>query len=684
MKFNDYLKNFVVLFIFLAVLPLNIFAKQKQPNAQVLFINQVRGDECCDKGNLENLTRQINKFIESEIPAYFAIRYDVLKNPEYLSYLKLITQQYPDIIKLGLLLEITPDLAKDSQVQYRGSAEKWYEAQNIFSIGYSLENNKKIMDTIFEKFHENFGYYPQLTSAWMIETQTLNYIHDKYKVKIHQITREQWQTDSYTLYGGPPHYPFPTSSNWVIIPDYDRINPPLIVRQTIIDPLLNYGDNTNAFTSQPNDYIRDKKRFDYFKNLIDQAINQPNTGFALLGLENSMDKEFNDEYLKQIDYVKKLITDRLVTIFTIGDLVSFWSKQKVTIYQGKDLVKNTDNMVYWITTPQYRARLRVNKNDVVLTDLRIFNKDFIDPYTNSIAKKQGFWIVPYLIDGSHGYLPKESKKQLVDNVVFDVKNDDNLNIGSIKLPKRLNNDLIISNKSDSIKVKYQNNTANTLISFNAQDIVINCPACKEVEYNDHNPQSHPIKYEKRFDGFVLKWFLENRVSQSLIYKCQTKECKISITSRPDLLTDERIKQYPYFFPEPVDRDIDINQTIIYPHNQYAIAGRNPVRIIVIPVDVYNIPLKINEPIEIITKEKINYNQVSHGLIQYIDIVSDKPIALNPKIKIKGKEVRKINVFFAPDCKKQVKYCLENPLKLWWYINSFIGDKYRRYILGEKQ
>ena len=664
----------------------HIYAEENKLSSHIMFINQVRGQECCDKGSLDILKNQINKFIETNIAAYFTLRYDVLKNEEYLNYIKTISSNNLNTIKLGLLLEITPEYARDSGIVYHGAKNKWYEAQNIYSIGYTLDENKKMIDTIFGKFYQEFGYYPELTSSWMIETQTLNYIHEKYKVKIHQLTREQWQTDSYTLYGGPPHYPYPASSNWALVPDYDRANAPLIVRQTVEDPVENYGDITNAFTSQPNDYMRDKKTFDYFILLINQAIHQPQKGFALLGLENSMSIEFNDEYLRQIDYIAGLVNEGQVIVPKNDDIIKYWSNQKISVYRGRDLTSKTNDSAYWITTPQYRARLRLHNDNLSLTDFRVFNKNFIDPYTSYPAKKQGFWVAPYMIDGSHGYLPIEKKTPLIEDIVFDVKNDSNLDITSIKLPSlREKSGLKIVYGPDKVSLKYQNvnkDLVNT--TFYLNEITVNCPACKEVNYNNHNPKSHPIIYEKRNNGFLLKWIVDNKISHELSFLCNKDECKFLTRSNPAMITDIRIKQYPYLFPEPIDREVSVKNTDILIHNKYAVAGRNPIRIVVIPRDIYNIPIKISEPVNIDSQEQLDLTNSSEGLFYYIDMKESKAKALDITVKIGKIKLKKVKVYFSDDCKKEIKKCLVRPINLLWYINSFFCDKYMKIFLGEKQ
>ncbi|MFA5771076.1 MAG: hypothetical protein WC894_06335, partial [Patescibacteria group bacterium] len=252
----------LTLFLFLFLFKTSIYAKEP---AHVLIINQTRGEECCSKGSLDKLKMQVDAHIFKKIPAYFTIRFDALVNKNYVNYLNAMTIKYPELIRLGLLIEITPQLVKNIDINHNINAENWFEAQNAFTIGYSKDDSIKIVDYLFSLFFEKFGYYPSITSSWMIDTNTLNYIHKEYGVKIQQITREQYGTDSYTLYGGPPHYPYPASGNWLFIPDYENDDPVLIVRQTVTDPLLNYGDNTNTFTSQPNDYMKNKKTFDYFK-----------------------------------------------------------------------------------------------------------------------------------------------------------------------------------------------------------------------------------------------------------------------------------------------------------------------------------------------------------------------------------------------------------------------------------
>jgi len=191
----------------------------------ILIINQVRGNECCDEGNENALVQQIDSIKRNNLKGNFALRYDVLSNPAYTKILKNLKGEQVDDgeqFELGAFLEITPKLAQDASVLYKGDSDNWYKAQNVYTVGYEFEDRKKIIDKYMENFLLVFGYYPKFSTAWIMDTNSVNYMNEKYGIYVHQITREQWGTDSYTLIGGPPHYPYPPSSDWLFVPDFGQ------------------------------------------------------------------------------------------------------------------------------------------------------------------------------------------------------------------------------------------------------------------------------------------------------------------------------------------------------------------------------------------------------------------------------------------------------------------------------
>jgi len=413
------MKIFLAFFLFLVICN-PVVAGEK---SQVLFINQVRGEECCAEGSLKNLENQINAFKKARIPAYFAFRYDALIDDRYMNGFQKMRTGNESYINAALLIEITPKLAKDAGVVYRGSSNRWFEAQNVYTIGYKKDDRQKIIDKLFFTFKKNFGVYPQITSSWIIDTDSLNYIRKKFGTIAHQITREQWGTDSYTLYGGPPHYPYPASRSWAFIPDFKEKDPLLMLRQTVDDPLYNYGETKKAYTSQPNDYLNAGLDFEYFKKLVDQALfEQKTTGFALLGLENSYEDIYQEEYLRQINYVSSL-KDR-ITFPSPKALKNFWRRQTTTYYHGKDLIAGSANEVEYEVTGDHRMRSRKYGGKKYITDYRYYDSRLTDLYNDYMAKKSGYWVTPYDRDYSREYE--------IENSIFpELRND----LSIVILPK---------------------------------------------------------------------------------------------------------------------------------------------------------------------------------------------------------------------------------------------------------
>jgi len=565
-------------------------AAQTRDLPQVLIINQVRGEECCGTGSLDFLRMQTEALVNNGIPGYFALRYDALQNQEYVAYLKEISNKNPQIINLGLLLEVTPSLAKEAGVSYSAPEDAWYEAQHVYSIGYSNDENKKMMDLIFKTFHDEFGYYPEITSSWMIKTDTLTYIHNSYGVIVHQITKEQFGTDSYTLYGGPAHYPYPASQKWAFIPDFNDQSAPVIVRQTVTDPLFNYG-NLSAYTSQPNDYAADGKSFAYFKDLVNQALfEQPQQGFALLGLETSMDKKHQQEFINQIKYIGELHKNKKITLPDASTIKTYWNKKPYTVYQGSEIIHNTKDSAYWIDTPSYRFRLKISKNNVYITDIRYFDPEYMDPYQSKAAQRDGFWIVPYILDASES----ETKNE---KIAFKRINDTDDLETYIQLPKIKDNvKPIIKINPNNISFSYiDSSQKNRTITFLKDEISFPFFTANEIIPYNNRSSTYPIRLSKEKNGFSFSWKNGDVVFLSILNECTNEECNMTFASDPSQLEEARNTDYAYLFPEPSYRTLSPKNTDIYLNNQFAVANRNPSRLVIDPRDEYGI--KTNLPIK---------------------------------------------------------------------------------------
>jgi len=711
--------------------------------AYVVIINQIRGESCCSPGNLNNTRSELENAVKYELPTTFVLRYDALTDPRYTKLILSYQRLHPTLIQTGVMVEIIPSLITDTNeqycsnqkletlnskfekevegqrtipgtemtkdvvipvqsdssmkitnetigtqhlalstsnsvgensenieteercaIQYKGSPETWFQAQNAFTIGYPINARTLILDMLFAQYQKVFGTYPKVSSAWMIDTDSVNYLHNRYGVVTHQITREQWGTDSYTLYGGPPHYPYPASRNWVMNPDYNIEKAVTIVRQTVTDPLYNYGDTSSSYTSQPNDYMRGGRGIDYFKTLVDNAVRQKSTGFANIGLENSMEKQYQDEYAQQLEYIAKLRSENKLSVVFADTVGSVFHNHEITTYARTD----GDRQAVWITTPQYRARIIRKNNEVSITDLRLYSKDLKDPYSSRVAKHEGYWVVPFLVDGSRWYAWKDMNKS--PHKFIPITTDLFSNPTRIVLATDTES-FSIMKRSDA--VSFNDSENQNIVDFYEDSF--NLP--KNLNYIRSLPYQFPVILTSQGD---LTWMVNGKTSWEIRKTDCTRLCSYSISLNATLFPDVLSQQYPYLYPESVGRTLSDTYTRVSVNNTFAIAGRNPVRLVLEPHDAMNFPIILDKEAEITVDPDdtaiTRLGKLVSSQQQYVDLDRSDvhKVAVTVKMNQKGKLFSTSKtVYFAPNCKKDWKYCVVHPLQGAWYMITKMSD-----------
>jgi hypothetical protein len=642
------------------------YIPEKKINTKVLFINQVRGKECCQKGSYEFVKNQIDLFVKYHFPATFVLRYDALQDPSYISLFKNAAKQSIDT---GIFFEITPQLAKDAGVPYKGNEQRWYRAQYAYLVGYSQEDRKKIIDTAVSLYRRQFGALPKTTGGWMIDTYSAQYLSSVYGVTAHEITREQWGTDGYALYGGSILSAYTPSKNWIFVParSVKDALPITMIRQTISDPVRNYGDLTSGYTSQPNDYGR-TKWFDYFTYLLSQTQHY-SLPLAVLGLENSLDKKYQDIYKKQIEYVYKKI-----------DISNIISPQQVTREIKSSYILGSDytNPTYkaiWIETQGYRARIIQQKNLISLTDLRVFDYQLQDPYiSTSSGEKTAFWETPYVFDTSKRGLPKDTTEltrkigalysylgnpDWLRERLNPVLNEEHIyEINGITFPKAHNNNTIsIQHKNGAISLKYIRNNG-VLVTFMFYENYFSVSGVQKGEYN---------MYGAVGEGTQL---LQEQTKEGIRFTPSQNEVKKEVVL-PNQNTSKTSASEPQV-------------SVIY-NAPLSLIGRNPARIVVVSKDSGGTPVRLKKMT--VTPEGGNFDSVTifeteghlgeFDGMYYVDIQQKKAGTYTPILNYNDKQIKLKPLTFVLDCKQNIKMCMSNPTMFIDYMKVKIGDVMNR-------
>lgn len=659
--------------------------------AVVVLVNQIRGSEvCCEPGSQNLLTSVLENNQLKNLPIGWALRYDAISN---------FREKIGQSSELGLLLEITPGLTLASGVAYRGSpaGHDWYMAKHSFLVGYTPQERKKLIDTLFSAFKKKFGYYPSFTSGWMVDGWSLSYIRNTYNVIFHELTKEQYETDSYTLYGGIFNFPYFPSKNFPLLPgsQSDKLDI-VIARQTVSDLLYNYGSPKTFYTSQPNDYLSDtgeKKDIAYFEQLFNDFLNKKNfPQFALIGFENSFDfQKYGGEYIRQLEYLISLQKQGIVDFSAPGNFAAILRKQidsNIPFAVSKDFESGKSIGVMWYFGHSYRARLLLKDGKIILDDLRNFSP-LPDPYLqNPATADYAYWIIPYLIDGSQQYsITNEQndllqKKNLLVNTVSDVYTSPFgivLGEGEFKT-KQLDNSLeiIFSDGKNSVKL-----FPDEIIFDSSAEVKFAEPINKTLQslFDGGNTtydfdRHFKFSIQKENNKLNLGWQRESLFAGLFTLEKQGG----GFSLKPNAYKDLSFLS-PMFQPDRSDLPIDPKKSVFYWNNITAIAGRNPLRLFILPLNIIGRPSQVKDvKFDSEKGEELNILYPSDYSFRvspwFVDITSEKPLKTSLNITADGVIIAKnVPIEFITDCRSFMPACIRNPGELLSYISYMVKEQF---------
>lgn len=384
MRLRKKIKLAIVSLFFLFLIKDPVLAEENssfEENSYINVINPVRGSEISPVGSQDPLfgvKLQKELVDKNNLYATWLLRFDIL-NSKDASYFK----SFSDNQELGLFLEITPLLAKSAGVSYPTKGIFWHDANKIFLSGYRPEERIKLINVIFEKFKEDYGYYPKSVGAWHVDAYSAEYMQKKYGITGVLICADQFGTDNYQIWGGwwgTPYYP---SKFNILTPAQTRKNKLdlIVFWWAARDPDLGYGGSVDesTYSVQVNDYLRHDFGIDYFKKLLDVYLTNKKNLFNQLtiGLENDADwQSFSEGYGKQLEEVSRRKQNREIKSLTMKDFSS-WYKNRFSGLSPDHQIGN------WYMSTSFRVGLSDTDGRKAIRDLRIYNE--VWPEANLLA-----------------------------------------------------------------------------------------------------------------------------------------------------------------------------------------------------------------------------------------------------------------------------------------------------------
>lgn len=376
---------------------------QSKKNSFITIINPVRiAPYTIDSA--KSIEAQYFEVEKRNLPATWLLSYDVIDNKDSVETIK----KFDKAQELGILMEVSSASAKAAGIKYN-KTDSWHRASSIFLPGYSQEDRIKLIDSVFEKFKEEFDYYPASVGAWWIDSFSLDYMSKKYKITANLNVSDQAGTDGYHVWGtywSTPYYPSKINAAFPAGLPSDKLNI-VTLRWASRDPLNGYlsPDEREATRFSTQDYFTLGLDHNYFEQLL-RLYTDRDFGQITIGLEGDFPAHFyKDNFSTQLSIAQDLVSEGKVQFSTMKNFATIYMDRykklsPEVLLESSDILGGTKR-IYWFQSPKYRVGIihdfRDNRTQIV--DLRAYFQDFQEPFYLSPNKQYDlFSIVPPIID----------------------------------------------------------------------------------------------------------------------------------------------------------------------------------------------------------------------------------------------------------------------------------------------
>lgn len=346
------------------------------------------------------VTEQVKLLGRYNLKGTFLYQYDALISSDFTAPMKLCRTP----VEIGVWLEIVEPLCRAAGIPWRGRPGfDWdWHAHCGFSVGYTLEERRRLCDVLFEKFRTVFGYYPRVIGSWMIDGYTLGYLYKRYNIIGSCNCKDQWGTDGYTLWGGYYGQAYYPSVNNGFCPAQtpDCQIPVPVFRMLGSDPIYQYDwglEQSQSLESQELQGVvtlepvfcgegggGDPKWVDWYlkENFAPDTLS---FGYTQIGQENSFGWEAMEKGLcYQFSRISEMIKQGYLEAETLAE-TAFWFKEKYPLTPASTITafedwRGMNRKALWYCCRNYRANFLLRGGRVYIRDMFLFDQNYTERY----------------------------------------------------------------------------------------------------------------------------------------------------------------------------------------------------------------------------------------------------------------------------------------------------------------
>lgn len=290
-----------------------------------------------------------------------------------------------------------------------------YKTKDFCIWMFSMADKKAIVDDVFGKFMDCFGFYPESTGSYYMDAELINYIKEKYPSvkcavatcweegpKAYHTCNNSW----YTFMDGGPWAPWIPSKQNTHAPAADESEDSGIVAIPHLsrDLLACYDGNGSNFGTHPQNVLRGMIydsatwEYPYLYNLIDQyrSLQKYNNGYAYnmmfvgpgwmskMGRWEASYELLYKSYADCCRYYGELKKQGNLTDMTMSEFADYYRQKKSyrepECALWRDILYGSDKQLFWYTDPFMRACVNMDQGGAIV-DLR--------PYVAKLKKPVG-------------------------------------------------------------------------------------------------------------------------------------------------------------------------------------------------------------------------------------------------------------------------------------------------------
>ncbi|MBR1876488.1 MAG: hypothetical protein IJ805_05225 [Lachnospiraceae bacterium] len=318
------------------------------------------------------------------------ITYASLFSDEIVDMVKKDHEKYGDEIGLSLL-----------GLPCKQFREK-YKTKDFCIWMFSMAQKKQIVDDVFGKFYEKFGFYPESTGSYYMDAELISYIKEKYPTvkcaiatcweegpKAYHTCNNSW----YTFMDGGPWNPWIPSKCNTHVPaasvedDSGIVAIPHLSR----DLIACYDGNGSNFGTHPQNVLRgmiyEDGEYPYLYNIIDQYryLEKFNNGYSYnmmfvgpgwlnkLGRWEAPYELLKKSYEDGMAYYGKLKKEGKLTDMTMSEFADYFRKKKSYTEPEcalwRDTLYGSKKQYFWYCDPDMRVGMNMDQGGAIF-DLR--------------------------------------------------------------------------------------------------------------------------------------------------------------------------------------------------------------------------------------------------------------------------------------------------------------------------